>query len=587
VVTDNLGLASAAAQVTVTVSPAANQAPVANAGANLTLTLPTSSTPLAGSGTDADGTISTYTWSQVSGPSTATFSSKTVAAPTISQLVAGSYVFSLVVTDNLGLASAPAQVTVTVNTCQLATPTVVTPLTYCVNSSAKALSTSVTLANGATLVIYTAATGTTTVPATFQPSTSVIGSTTYYVSQTMGNCESSRVAIVVNVMAPPTAPVVVPAAGISSSNMAAWGDSFTHAEYGVYPQTLGQLSGYSVYDGGIGGETSVQIRDRMLADTQKHSWPTIIWAGRNDSDKPDQVKASIAAMVASLPHKNYLVLGICNGSGEGTGTYGYAVTTTLNNGLAAIYGNHFIDIRAFLVSQYDPTNAQDVADHAADIPPTSLRQDFLHPNVAGCTLIGNYLYAHIDQLLSANYCAGSQADLPSNCVKPVAGTTLLTYTTATGGTPMAANFRPSTATVGNTTYYLAQAVGSCESPRTAFTVNVMNCSSSLVSTSTTAYATASVLDAKSALRAATVLEVAPNPTSEQTTVSFSLAQAQPYTLDLYDATGRLVQHLAQGDAEAGLSYRHSVDASSLGEGLYILRLVAGNASKTTPLMVRK
>ncbi|WP_232341687.1 PKD domain-containing protein, partial [Hymenobacter ginkgonis] len=115
VVTDNLGLASAAAQVTVTVSPAANQAPVANAGANLTLTLPTSSTPLAGSGTDADGTISTYTWSQVSGPSTATFSSKTVATPTVSALVAGSYVFSLVVTDNLGLASAPAQVTVTVN----------------------------------------------------------------------------------------------------------------------------------------------------------------------------------------------------------------------------------------------------------------------------------------------------------------------------------------------------------------------------------------------------------------------------------------------------------------------------------------
>ncbi|WP_198173038.1 PKD domain-containing protein, partial [Hymenobacter ginkgonis] len=72
-------------------------------------------TTLAGSGTDADGTISSYTWSQVSGPNTATFSSKTVAVPTLSALVAGSYVFSLIVTDNLGLASAAAQVTVTVS----------------------------------------------------------------------------------------------------------------------------------------------------------------------------------------------------------------------------------------------------------------------------------------------------------------------------------------------------------------------------------------------------------------------------------------------------------------------------------------
>ncbi|WP_449405083.1 PKD domain-containing protein, partial [Hymenobacter ginkgonis] len=69
-------------------------APVANAGPNRTLTLPTNTTTLAGSGTDADGTVSTYTWSQVSGPNTATFSSKTVAVPTVSALVAGSYVFS-------------------------------------------------------------------------------------------------------------------------------------------------------------------------------------------------------------------------------------------------------------------------------------------------------------------------------------------------------------------------------------------------------------------------------------------------------------------------------------------------------------
>jgi N-acetylneuraminic acid mutarotase len=73
----------------------ANQPPVANAGVDKTLTLPTSSVVLVGSGTDADGSIATYSWSQVSGPNTATFNSKTVAAPTVSNLVQGSYVFLL------------------------------------------------------------------------------------------------------------------------------------------------------------------------------------------------------------------------------------------------------------------------------------------------------------------------------------------------------------------------------------------------------------------------------------------------------------------------------------------------------------
>ncbi|MEJ7769939.1 MAG: malectin domain-containing carbohydrate-binding protein, partial [Chitinophagaceae bacterium] len=115
VVTDNLGTSSAAVQVSVTVNTAANQAPVANAGPDKIITLPLNSTEVNGSGTDADGTIAGYTWSQVSGPSTAVISSVTAAAPTVSSLVAGSYVFSLVVRDNLGSVSAADIVTVTVN----------------------------------------------------------------------------------------------------------------------------------------------------------------------------------------------------------------------------------------------------------------------------------------------------------------------------------------------------------------------------------------------------------------------------------------------------------------------------------------
>src|SRR5690606_30858500 len=55
-VTDNKG-ASANSTVKVTVNPAANIPPTANAGANQSITLPVNSVLLAGSGTDTDGTI--------------------------------------------------------------------------------------------------------------------------------------------------------------------------------------------------------------------------------------------------------------------------------------------------------------------------------------------------------------------------------------------------------------------------------------------------------------------------------------------------------------------------------------------------
>ncbi len=100
-VTDNGGLTDSDT-VQVTVLPAPNQAPSANAGNDITITLPVNSTPLSGSGTDPDGTISSYQWTKISGPAAGSVNNSTAPNATAVSLVQGSYGFMLTVTDNSG-----------------------------------------------------------------------------------------------------------------------------------------------------------------------------------------------------------------------------------------------------------------------------------------------------------------------------------------------------------------------------------------------------------------------------------------------------------------------------------------------------
>jgi hypothetical protein len=93
-----------------------NQFPIANAGTDQSITLPTSSASLsASSSSDPDGTISTYAWTLVSGPITPVIATPTTVGTSVTGMTtAGDYIFQVVVTDNLG-AQATDQVTVTVN----------------------------------------------------------------------------------------------------------------------------------------------------------------------------------------------------------------------------------------------------------------------------------------------------------------------------------------------------------------------------------------------------------------------------------------------------------------------------------------
>lgn len=90
-----------------------NAIPVVSAGTNKAITLPANSITLTGSAKDTDGTISSYLWTQVSGPNTATLTNAATPTASLGNLVEGTYTMKLTAMDNAGGAG-NATITVTV-----------------------------------------------------------------------------------------------------------------------------------------------------------------------------------------------------------------------------------------------------------------------------------------------------------------------------------------------------------------------------------------------------------------------------------------------------------------------------------------
>lgn len=121
-VTDNRGAtAKDTVKIIVNTGNSTNQPPVAHAGADQSITVPTYSCTLNGSASyDPDGTIAVYQWSKIDGPVSFLIESPSTSTTTVRNLIQGIYQFKLEVTDNGGL-MAKDTVQVTVNPAGVAT----------------------------------------------------------------------------------------------------------------------------------------------------------------------------------------------------------------------------------------------------------------------------------------------------------------------------------------------------------------------------------------------------------------------------------------------------------------------------------
>jgi lysophospholipase L1-like esterase len=173
------------------------------------------------------------------------------------------------------------------------------------------------------------------------------------------------------------------------------GDSLTAGTGGTGPGTKWQallaqarLPWSPVANTGIGGQTSTQIRNRMVADLYHKDWTTVMWVGRNNITNAKIVMDDIAAMVATLTHNRFVVMSVLNNNdgSENPGSLAYNQIIALNQMIAAKYPNNYLDIRSLLVAASGGSN-----DH---VNPT-WAYDTIHLNNTGYAYVASQLDAFL------------------------------------------------------------------------------------------------------------------------------------------------------------------------------------------------
>ena len=102
-----------------------NKPPIAVAGPDQVITLPTDSVSLDGSASsDPDGTISVWLWKKISGPASFSIGNSSTANAKAKNLVAGTYKFELIVTDDKGASAKDTLQVIVNNSSQINRPPV-------------------------------------------------------------------------------------------------------------------------------------------------------------------------------------------------------------------------------------------------------------------------------------------------------------------------------------------------------------------------------------------------------------------------------------------------------------------------------
>ncbi len=388
---------------------------------------PTATTPVSYC-QNATATALTATGTGLLWYTTATGGTGSATAPTPSTTTIGSTTYY--VSQTIGCESPRFAIVVNV-TATTPAPTVNTPVNYCQNATATALT-----ATGTGLLWYTTATGGTGSTTAPTPSTNTIGSTTYYVSQTLSCGEGPRAAIVVNVNAIPAAPAVSSPVTYCQNTTAT-----------ALTATGSNLLWYTVATGGTGSATAP-----IPSTTSAGSTTYYVSQTTTGCESP---RASITVTVNATPTAP-VVTAVVNYCQNATAT---ALTATGSNVLwytAATGGTGTATAPTPSTTTAGSTNY------------------YVSQTTTGCESPRALITVNITALPAApvvstpvTYCQNVTA-VPLTAT----GSGLLWYNVATGGTGTATAPTPSTGTAGTVTYYVSQSNGCGASARASINVVV-------------------------------------------------------------------------------------------------------------------
>ncbi len=377
---------------------------------------------------NATATALTATGTNLLWYTTATGGTGAATAPTPATTTVGSTTYY--VSQTIGCESPRTAIVVTINALPAA-PGVTSTISYCQNATATALT-----ATGTNLLWYTTATGGTGSAVAPVPSTTVIGSTNYYVSQTSGGCESPRASITVNITATTAAPAVTSPVSYCQNATAA-----------ALTATGTNLLWYTTATGGTGSATAPTPSTATVGSTTYYVSQT-----QSCGESP---RAAIVVNVTAIPAAPAATTAIsyCQNA---TAT---ALTATGTNLL------------------WYTTATGGTGSATAPTPSTSAAgatSYYVSQTINSCESPRTAIVVTVNAIPAApaasspvSYCQNATATALT-----ATGTNLLWYTTATGGTGSATAPTPSTSTVGSSNYYVSQTINGCEGPRTTITVNI-------------------------------------------------------------------------------------------------------------------
>jgi gliding motility-associated-like protein len=380
-----------------------------------------------------------YSWTGPAGYTSNVQNPPAITASTIP----GSYIYT--VTASLGATSVSSTTTVLV-TAPPALPTVVTPLTYCQGATAPALTATITTP-GSTLLFYTVPSGGTGVT-TLIPSTTAIGSITYYVSQKIGTCEGARVTIVVNVVTTttPAVEVISPVAycqGVTAISLAG----------NATPATGATLLWYTTVTGGVGSATA-PIPSTTASGSTTYYVSQII--GTCEGPRTAIIVNVTAYSPSPIPTP--ATIGYCQNVAtvqlSATGTNLRWYTQPAPGGTFTTVAPTPSSASVGVVTYYVTQNTNGCESLRVPVTVT------VTANPATPTVITPVIYCQ--NVLAVPLTA--------------TGINLTWYTVPSGGVALPSAPTPSTTAVGNTTYYVqansSTAPGACISARVAITVTV-------------------------------------------------------------------------------------------------------------------